>query len=293
MARVVCGRVIGEQSRAFIVRVIMRVQFIGVAACLVVFSACFTELQDDACEQDSECFVGERCVGGTCQASGGGDNNTTAGDAGGDASEGDAGEDTSSNSGRSVNVSILGRVTKGNTGVGVPNVKIFTNPPTEEPSTDANGNYVLDVSVRLGQAYTVGVICGNLPCKPNTPEPSVVTFDEDDVRTVNFQLEFDCFDEELFCDGADDDCDGVVDDGVQNGCNGCGRIQQTVGGACGVCGSGTWSCETRDSVVCTLGNVATDPLVLDEGEACQPANNECGVGLCEAGVCAEPADGCP
>jgi len=60
------------------------------------------------------------------------------------------------------------------------------------------------------------------------------------------------------CDRRDNDCDGVVDDGVTNTCGGCGPLQGLPGRGCGQCG--IWVCDGN------AGDVACD----------DPGANACG-----------------
>ena len=50
------------------------------------------------------------------------------------------------------------------------------------------------------------------------------------------------------CDGVDDDCDGVVDEGVLNGCGGCAELVGEPGEPCGACG--VWRCEGQEEASC-------------------------------------------
>jgi len=57
------------------------------------------------------------------------------------------------------------------------------------------------------------------------------------------------------CDGADNNCDDAVDEGVTNGCDGCDALAETLGQPCGFDGSGQWSCAGRNSVQCVGANL--------------------------------------
>jgi hypothetical protein len=56
------------------------------------------------------------------------------------------------------------------------------------------------------------------------------------------------------CDGADNNCDGDIDEGLTNACGGCEVLPATPGDPCGACGQ--WECLGIDDVTCT------DPCVL-------------------------------
>jgi len=84
------------------------------------------------------------------------------------------------------------------------------------------------------------------------------------------------------CNGVDDDCDGQVDEGVQNGCGGCSELPAAPGTACGVCGEGAWTCLDADTLRCegpglnACGGCAA--LAHEPGEAC----GQCGAYTCRA-----------
>ena len=52
------------------------------------------------------------------------------------------------------------------------------------------------------------------------------------------------------CDGEDNDCDGVMDEGVKNACGGCMTLSEAPGGSCGDCGEGTLECDGVEAVTC-------------------------------------------
>jgi hypothetical protein len=96
------------------------------------------------------------------------------------------------------------------------------------------------------------------------------------------------------CDGKDNDCDGVVDNGVLNACGGCEKLPGAIGGACMVpggdeCATGLWRCkaEVPGTALCLLNTAVSD------GKACASDNNQCTLDSCSGGSCMHPpaADG--
>ena len=55
------------------------------------------------------------------------------------------------------------------------------------------------------------------------------------------------------CDGDDNDCDGLVDEGVTNACGGCTLLEHAPGEACDPCGS--WGCAGRELITCNGGRL--------------------------------------
>ena len=92
------------------------------------------------------------------------------------------------------------------------------------------------------------------------------------------------------CNGRDDNCDGVIDEGVRNACNGCGAVPDEV------CNGADDDCdgETDEGVANACGGCAELPL-----EVCDEVDNDCdgqtdeGV-LNDCGACGpiEAADPC-
>lgn len=222
---------------------------------------------------------------------------TTGSDAGSDIEEvgeevgPDVEDDTSANnSGREVQVTVSGRVTDllGNP---VPRVRVVTEPVTEPGTTDQDGRYELQILVALGTVYRVTAECGRLPCDP-PPPPVDITFSAVDQRTVDFILSLECIEEELFCDGVNEDCDDDVDEGVKNPCGGCASLGDVfIGSTCGVCSAGLWVCANQEEASCQGSGVE----VPEAGEACDDDGAQCGMWACADGaaVCQDPEEGCP
>ncbi len=96
------------------------------------------------------------------------------------------------------------------------------------------------------------------------------------------------------CDGRDNDCNGLVDEGVANACGGCLALEHAPGDPCGACGE--WACSGRDELTCTLGlpnncGVCGAPHVPGLGAPCVTAEGCVGeLGCGEAGAqCHAPA----
>ena len=62
------------------------------------------------------------------------------------------------------------------------------------------------------------------------------------------------------CNGQDDDCDGMIDEGVLNACGGCGTLEGEPEESCGLCSSGTYACDGTDAVACE-GEGSEDELL--------------------------------
>jgi putative metal-binding protein len=88
------------------------------------------------------------------------------------------------------------------------------------------------------------------------------------------------------CNGVDDDCDGVVDEGVTNACGGCGDLPHELKSTCQVaggdeCALGSWVCknEAVGEMVCALDTKISD------GVACSSDDNICTADECKFGSC--------
>ncbi|HET8932278.1 MAG TPA: MopE-related protein [Polyangiales bacterium] len=84
------------------------------------------------------------------------------------------------------------------------------------------------------------------------------------------------------CDTKDNDCDGRVDEGTLNACNGCGRLDHAPGEPCsagmGACkGTGVYECEGTDAVSCNASARAPTR------EVCDGEDNDCN-GMIDDGV---------
>ncbi len=92
------------------------------------------------------------------------------------------------------------------------------------------------------------------------------------------------------CDGADNDCDGAVDEGVTNACGGCTMLEHEPGEACLPCGA--WACAGLEVVLCGGGHVNNcgacgAPEVPGLAQPCVAANGCPGTTRCDdAGVAA-------
>ncbi len=99
-----------------------------------------------------------------------------------------------------------------------------------------------------------------------------------------------CVPEAEVCNGVDDNCNGQVDEGVENACGGCAALAGNPGDGCGgVCG--TYACDGIDAVVCNDPdtNACGGCAVLggNPGDAC----GSCGTLACDgvdATTCNDP-----
>ncbi len=85
----------------------------------------------------------------------------------------------------------------------------------------------------LGQCRSGTALC-NASGKPGTCEGAVLPTAE-------------------LCDGEDNDCDGFIDEGVQNACGGCTVLEHTIGTPCPPCGS--YVCAGLELLQCSGGVV--------------------------------------
>lgn len=263
---------------------------------LGVMTSCFTDLQDASCVSDAECFVGETCVDGTCQqgASSTSTNNATNTN---NATSTNNTTSTTNNSttGGEVLVSVRGQVVD-IAGDPIARIRIETEPESEPALTDADGMYKLEITSAFGTVYQIRPSCveARLPC--GELEAQSITFQSQDIRDVDFIIELECRDTELFCDGIDDDCNGQVDDEVRNACTGCEPFEFELGAGCGVCsGGGFWACATEDALKCTTQGRPNDPERGNEGDDCEGKSAQfCMPGVCDpdTNVCAPPEGGC-
>lgn len=92
------------------------------------------------------------------------------------------------------------------------------------------------------------------------------------------------------CDGEDNDCNGLVDEGVTNACGGCTILEHAPGESCPPCG--TYSCAGREVVTCSGGRlnncgVCNVPDVAGLNTACVGGNGCRGTNACpDAGTTA-------
>jgi hypothetical protein len=87
------------------------------------------------------------------------------------------------------------------------------------------------------------------------------------------------------CDGADNDCDGQVDEDVTNACGGCTMLEQAPGDACEPCGQ--WACAGLELLLCSGGRVNNCgacglPDVTGLGAACVGTDGCAGQQRCTA-----------
>jgi len=91
------------------------------------------------------------------------------------------------------------------------------------------------------------------------------------------------------CDGQDNDCDGIVDNGVANICGGCGELPGELGAPCRIsggdeCADGMWACDQGEpgGMICVL-----EPKKSD-GRICKDDGNPCTLSVCTRGKCDHP-----
>ena len=96
---------------------------------------------------------------------------------------------------------------------------------------------------------------------------------------------------EELCNGEDDDCDGDVDEGVTNACDGCGDLAGVPGAPCddgahtGACG--TWTCAEDGVAVICEGDDSSDEVCNGEDDDCDGAADEGALGQdepCDTGL---------
>lgn len=155
------------------------------------------------------------------------------------------------------------------------------SPEICENNIDDDCNGVVDDLPGLGQACDNALKgeclkAGKLVCDKSTGKAVC------SAEVVNPQPEI--------CDGKDNDCDGVVDNGVTNACGGCGAMPGEVGGPCIIsggdeCSTGKWACKQGlpGEMECVLDPIAS------EGRACSSDDNSCTNDICTGGRCEHPA----
>ena len=87
------------------------------------------------------------------------------------------------------------------------------------------------------------------------------------------------------CDGRDNDCDGLADEGVTNACGGCLPLQGNPGDTCNACGA--LACNGPDGLRCdepprNACGVCGGPEVTGLGQSCTSADGCQGVTACAA-----------
>ena len=96
------------------------------------------------------------------------------------------------------------------------------------------------------------------------------------------------------CDRKDNDCDGVVDNGVTNACGGCAILDNNPGDVCPTCG--TYLCQGPDQLTCPGGKPnncgqCNRPDLVGLGTMCVGDNGCTGTKICSTDGGSQPA--CP
>jgi cytosine/adenosine deaminase-related metal-dependent hydrolase len=164
--------------------------------------------------------------------------------------------------------------------------------PTCVPSRDEGDGIVYDGTTTASDGDGDGVADGvdNCPAIFNPPRPvdGFVQADEDGdgigdacddaAATLLFEATFENGDSCTFsstvgaaevCDGADNDCDGMIDEGVAlNACGGCSVLPAEPGETCNVCGQ--YACDGTDALTCSascnLAAFGPEPSFVREGD---------------------------
>jgi len=244
-------------------RVFERAGWSAVLTALIVLSGCFSELQGASCETDQECFRDELCIETKCRVVGA-----------------DSGEPTSnmmdtSGSGQTF---ISGSVYNAFDNQPLPDVTVNTIPLSEIRRTNEFGQFQLSIPSVSSPQYTL--YFKRYGFEDKILQVSVVEGTSSSAIAVMSPC---TSDEEICGNGEDDDCDGIIDEGVTNGCNGCEPLPR-LGEACGFCSGGVYVCKNEEEVKC-----AGEPE-LNECGGCdsfiQTVGDSCG--LCDRGeyVCA-------